>query len=52
MNRSFEESVKVKRERQKGDGKKNVRQCHDKSVPFPSNPILPEAPPAPPINVF
>ena len=28
----------------KGDGKKNVRKCHDKSVPFPSNPILSEAP--------
>ena len=28
------------RGRQKGDGKKNARKCHDKSVPFPSNPIL------------
>ena len=41
--------MKVKRGRQKGDGKKNVRKCHDKSVPFPSNPILSEGPPAPPI---
>ena len=40
-------SVKVKRGRQKRDGKKNVRKCHDKPVPFPSNPILSEAPPAP-----
>ena len=47
-------SVKVKRGRQKGDGKKSVRKCHDKSVPFPSNPILSEAPPPPPhpINVL
>ena len=32
-------SVKVKRGRQnlKWDGKKNVRKCHDKPVPFPSN---------------
>ena len=40
-------AVKVKRGRQKGDGKKNVRNCHDKSVPFTSNPILSEAPPSP-----
>ena len=40
-------SVKVKRGRQKGDGKKNVRKCHDKSVPSPSNPILSEGPPRP-----
>ena len=38
-------SVKVKRGRRKGDGKKNARKYHDKSVPFPSNPILSEAPP-------
>ena len=38
-------SVKVKTGRQKGDGKKNVRKCHDKSVPFPSNPIFSEPPP-------
>ena len=40
-------SVKVKRGRQKGDGKKNVRKCHDKSVPFPSSPFSSEAPPPP-----
>ena len=39
--------MKVKRGRQKGDGKKNVRKCHDKSVPFPSSPILSEAPSGP-----
>ena len=43
----FCQSVKVKRGRQKGDGKKNVRKCHHKSAPFPSNPILSEAPPLP-----
>ena len=33
-------SVKVKRGRQKGDGKKNVRKCHDIfcPVPFPASP--------------
>ena len=46
---SLEKSVKVKKGRQKGDWKKNVRKCHDKSVPFPSNPILSEALPAPPL---
>ena len=40
-------SVKVKRGRQKGDGKKSVRKYHDKPLPFPSNPILSEALPAP-----
>ena len=37
--RSMGVSVKVKRGRQKGDGKENLRKCHDKPVPFPSNPI-------------
>ena len=45
-------SVKVKRGRQKGDGKKNVRKCHDKSVPFPSNPILSEPPPPQPLPLM
>ena len=40
-------SVKVKRGRQKGDGKKNVRKSHDKPVPFPSNPIFVRGPPPP-----
>ena len=40
-------SVKVKRGRQEGDGKKDVRKCHDRSVPCPSNLILSEAPPPP-----
>ena len=39
--------MKVKRGCQQGDGKKNVRKCHDKPVPFPSTPILSEAPPPP-----
>ena len=36
--------VKVTGGRQKGDGKNNVRKCHNKPVrAFPSNPILSEA---------
>ena len=44
-------SLKVKRGRQKGDpdGKKNVRKCHDKPVPFPPTPFCPRplTPPLP-----
>ena len=33
----------LKRGRLQGDGKKNVRKCHDKPAPFPSKPIWSEA---------
>ena len=49
---SYSSVLKVKRGRQKGDGKKSVRKCHDKSVPFPSNPILSEAPPPRPLPLM
>ena len=40
-------SVKVKRGRQKGDGKKNVRKCHDKPVPSPPTPFCQRPPRCP-----
>ena len=40
-------NVSFFRWRSKGESKKNVGNCRGKPVPFPSNPILSEAPPGP-----